>query len=183
MKTYTEKPDTDKTELKGKELLKEMVDLGGKHARRILITEGAKQLTPVFHLVAADGAHQIVAAIWTNDDEKDAVLGQVRQIAHQMNAVAVMMINEAWMASYDKPLTSWHADRQGPYVRPSERPDRKEVVIASALDNEDNNVTQTWQIVRSRPGGPIIALMNAYDSEKENMGFKPYILERILPKR
>jgi hypothetical protein len=156
--------------LTGKNLLQFMVDLGEKHARNILLERHEPELSPIMHFVNARGQHQIVTLVWSDDTEKLLAMAGARNIAHAMNATAMMFMDEMWRASYKM---------QKEYVRPAERPDRREVVLAVATDGIDQ-VAREWQIVRTRPGGPIMALV---DSPLDGMELKLAILEGILPKK
>ena len=158
-----------------------MVDIGEKHARNILLTRHKPELSPLLHFVNAKGEHQLVTMAWDNDMEKHAAMREARKIGRAMNAVAMMFIDEMWKATEEMPLTPWHA-RQKEYVRPAERPDRKEVVLAVATDGVDQ-VAKEMQIVRTRPGGPIMSLVNIpMDKTKLVLPVLAAVID-ILPKK
>jgi hypothetical protein len=77
--------------------INELLDRGERHARLILVERREKSLSPMFHLVSPDGAHDaIVSVSWGSEVEKQIVLLKVRKLAEEIGAVASLSISEAW---------------------------------------------------------------------------------------
>ena len=168
----TMKEQTKMVNLKG--LIKSAEDL----ARQMLLHKNkhkrVKQLTPMFHLVSPDANRQdlIIGCEWANANEKYMAIAAVKEKAHEIGAVAAMFITEAWMAKYDKDHT------RGINDPPSENPNRIEIVIAIAIDNDGHQESATWQIVRDKPGGSITALV---EECLETTAFQANIIDGLLP--
>lgn len=146
--------------------LNTLLDAGEKHARRVLLLDGNPELLPMFHLVTPkeDEGDIVMACMWRDDTEKQMIVGTVRAKSHEVGAVAVMFIGEAWMLMVDNPgKTPWHMDRAleqaGP---PSEHPNRVEIVALTVTDGKESR-GRTLQIVRDKPGGKIISLVRQPD--------------------
>jgi hypothetical protein len=140
--------------------IQNLLDQGERHARSILLERREKSLAPLFHLVSPDGKHDAVVQVsWNNEITKQLRLIEVRRIAEEINAVASLMISEAWMVKAPKAPTAWHAqqalERMGP---PSQSPERVEVVSLAA-DNGTEKVIRLLQMIRDKPGGRVISLV------------------------
>lgn len=153
--------------------LKELLKHGEKLSRRMLLVEGVEQLVPMFHLVAPEGGEdQVVGCSWRDPDEKYEQVARMKQLAHKMGAVAALFITEAWM-SVQKPNVDLRF-----IDPPSQQPNREEVVMIIAIDNEGNQETANLTIVRDKPAGTIIALKQ----NKEAQGvYQANIIDGLLP--
>lgn len=149
----------------------------GEFARRQLIERGETGFTGMFHLVAPEGGTDaVIVCPWQDDKEKLLAIAKVKQIAHLMGAVAALFAGEVWMVTREAP-TPWHAKRIFEEDPPSQQPDRIEAVFAVATDGTDT-VANTWQIVRTRPGGPVLALVE----RKEMAGnFSGRLIDGLIP--
>lgn len=156
--------------------LSALLQHAGELANNLLIKECRKELTGFFHLVAPGGTDAVLVCPWHDEREKVAVLAEVKNIAHRMRAQAAMFCGEVWMVTRDAP-TPWHAKRIFDGDPPSEQPDRQECVFAVATDG-DTTMARMWQIVRSRPGGPVLALVE----QKEMVGdFQGRLVDGLIP--
>jgi hypothetical protein len=158
--------------------LENLLKHAGAVARAQLIAEGHPEFTGMFHLVAPEGGTDaVIICPWRDGEEKLLTIAKVKEIAHGMDAVAAMFAGEVWMVKRAAP-TPWHAKRifenEDP---PSQQPDRVEAVFAVATDGR-RTVANTWRIVRNRPGGPVIALLE----QPEMAGnFSGRIIDGLLP--
>ncbi len=149
----------------------ELLRLAGDHARHILLERRERQLMPSYVLIGADGLGHVVGTGWRNDDEKIAAIAQVRDLAREYRAVALSFVTEAW-------VTDTLHQPDALTMRPSEHPQRHEVVHAFATDKNHTQMAQ-WQIVRDRPGGNIIALVE--DKIPDGVTVRNRLIDGILP--
>jgi len=164
--------------------LDHLLDLGEKHARDMLLKRREPQMQTFFHLVAPEGGEDaIIPCNWRSDYEKDVTVACVKATAAIMKAVMALYVAEAWMLELPPPLTSWHAQHQmdnGP--RPSESPDRIEVVQIMAMDGTTTK-GRTLQMIRNRPGGKLISLVLIPERDTENTGYQGRMIDGIIPPR
>lgn len=145
--------------------LGELLDRGEAHVRNMLLRDRAKSLTPIFHLVALDPSRdRVISVMWRNEIEKQLVLLEIKAAARDIDAVAVLVMTEAWTVSIKAAPTPWHAQRALDAVGPpSESPDRIEVVSIAVSDGENSRM-RLLQMVRDKPGGRLVALVPHSDS-------------------
>jgi hypothetical protein len=143
----------------------------GDLARTMLIERGEPEVTGMYHLVApAGGTDAVIICPWRDEKDKLLAIAKVKEIAHRMRAEAAMFCGEVWMVVRDRPPTS--ADDP-----PAQQPDRQECVFAVATDG-NQTIAKTWQIVRMRPGGPVLALVE----QKEKIGdFQGRLIDGLIP--
>jgi len=153
--------------------LKELIKGGEKLAKKQLLVHQVSELIPMFHLVSPDGDNDVIVGCpWRNSDEKQIIVSQVKDKSHEMGAIAVMFIAEAWMASIPEGTNLAYVDP------PSQQPNRIEVVMLAALDNKGNKEVSQLKIIRDRPGGEITAL----EKLKSDVGeYQLNLLEGLLP--
>lgn len=152
----------------------ELVRLAGEHAERILIKERYKDLTATYLLFSPDGngdglSVEIVACPWHNDIEKQLMLLAVKKRARESGAVALSFVTEAWVARRSRDKPQWD-------LPPSQDPQRREVVFAAATDGK-TKASREWQIVRDKPGGRIVSLID----DGEITDFEGRVIDGILP--
>jgi hypothetical protein len=159
--------------------LRALVQRAGDHARKMLIDEGENEFIGMFHLVApTGGTDAVIVCPWHDDEEKLLAIAKVKQISHRMRAVAALFAGEVWLVEREAP-TPWHAKRIFDADPPSQQPDRIEAVFAVATDGKET-VANTWQIVRTRPGGPVLALVK----RGEKIGnFQGRLVDGLIPAR
>jgi hypothetical protein len=140
MKKRTESDDLDA-----------LLTLAGEHARQVLVEMKQADLIPTFLMIAED-EHALMPAPWRDDDEKRIMLAAAREIMKAKGVTRYSMVSEAWTAVQPK---GWKPGMpQGPL--PSERADRKEIVIAIAVDKTATK-SRVWDIVRGE-GGSVVDL-------------------------
>ena len=124
-----------------------LLELAGKHARRVLVETKQAELVPTFLMIAAK--ENIFAPVhWRNERHKAAILNALRAIMKESGVTRYSVVSEAWSAVQPMGMP------QGP--PPRDRADRKEVVIAIAADKLTAK-SRTWDIVRGE-GGAIVDL-------------------------
>jgi hypothetical protein len=121
--------------------------MAGRHAETVLVLKHEPELAPMFHMLDEEGNSVIAPVIWRDENEKHAILAGMKILMRQEEIVAYSMVSEAWAAVQPK---DWKPSM--PYgPMPSERPDRKEVVIAIAAD-KIRAISRSWDIVRGEAG-------------------------------
>jgi hypothetical protein len=114
----------------------------GYAKKRLLRTRN--ELLPVFELVGAGGAHEIVGCPWRSDSDKTLMVAALRQKMRDQGTLAYSFVGEAWMA---RQTDMWKPDD----VLPSDRPDREEIVWAIASDGFHQRFA-VWRLRRDSFG-------------------------------
>ena len=128
-----------------------LLDKAGQHARIVLVEMKETELLPTFLMIAAE-ENILMPARWGDEAEKRLILRAAREIMKEKGVTRYSMVSEAWTA---KQPEGWKPGMpQGPL--PSDRPDRKEVVIAIAADKTATK-SRVWDIVRGE-GGSVVDL-------------------------
>jgi hypothetical protein len=128
-----------------------LLERAGEHARRVLVEMKRAELMPTF-LMKGQEETTILIAPGRDENEKRILLKAVRGIMKDKRVTRYSMVSEAWTAAQPK---GWKPGMpQGPL--PSDRPDRKEVVIAIAADKATAK-SRVWDIVRGE-GGSVVDL-------------------------
>lgn len=135
-------------------LIKYLCDKAEIHARNILIARGEMDLATFWHLVTPN-QNFLVATPWRDDAEKDAAVDFIRATLKSDKAKAYCFTSEAWLARYEKGEIDQDSE-QWPSVRPSNRPDRMEVVAIFA-STRSKQFMRTLEMIRD-PGGKVIDL-------------------------
>lgn len=111
--------------------LDELGEFGLAHARSVLIGKKGAQLLPTFHIQFIDRPPVIMATPWRTNREKATVIAAIRALIKELRprVDSYAFISEAWLAV--QRLAPRPTD-----LAPSEREDRKEVVIITAFDRK-----------------------------------------------
>lgn len=156
--------------------LAQLVRLAGEYAETVLIGERRKELIATYLLFSPPagggdtlGVVDVIPCAWHNEIEKQAMLLMVKKVARESGAVALSFVSEAWLAA--RPIDKPQLD-----LPPSEDPQRREIVIAVATDGK-TKASRQWQIVRDKPGGRILSLVDSGDMPD----FEGRVLDGILP--
>ena len=117
--------------------LQALFELARNNAARIFRQDG--EIIPIWHAVPAKGEHFLIATPWKNDDEKEATVELLREafLEHKVQKYAFMV--EAWVVEKTDTL-------DGP--RPSEHPDRREVLRITAEDIDGHTLSGHFYILR-----------------------------------
>jgi hypothetical protein len=130
--------------------LEEMIRLAEEQARRVLV--GTKeQLIPQWLLASLDRT-MIVATPWGGDDEKHLVIGVMRAMMREEQVHAYSLLVEAWFAHEKVPEGTSPDSFKYRGLPPSQRPDRKESVVAMATNRYGKHLHRHWEIVRGKKG-------------------------------
>ena len=160
-------------------ILKSLIKSAGDLAHKILIEHKQDELMTMFHLVApGEGKDVVIGTPWKNEREKLQLVAEVKRVSHEMGAVAAMFVGEVWLAEYKTGVDITMMDPT------SQQPNRVEAVFAIAIDNEGNTVVGQWNMMRARPGGPVIKLVEANQDTFGSGGFGGRIIDGlVLPKK
>jgi hypothetical protein len=168
------------------EQIDEMLDTAGRMAR-LCFKDGDASLVPRYLFIDAEGKHSLVLAPWRDDDDKRVMFIAAKVASRKLNAILGCFISEAWFVGIDLQHlpTQWHKDREAErfrHVIPSESPDRVEVVQAIATDGELTRA-RFWQMIRSRPGGPVIALVEQKQPVSDTGEYEGRAIEGLIARR
>jgi hypothetical protein len=135
----------------------ELLDSGVKQANHVLVGKPGAELMPAFVIQFKDRPPAMIGTPWNGEDEKYAVVEAIRALlkAYREHVVSYLFWSEAWQAYED----SNHPTG----LRPSDRQDRKEVVIINAFDHKGGKML-SLEIMRG-PDGVVTGLVA---NDKEN---------------
>jgi hypothetical protein len=164
--------------------LEQLVDSGINHARHILLDQREPAMQTLYTLITDQNELILLPCTFKNDFEKDVTVAAVKATAALSNAVMALYVAEAWMLKLPPPLTPWHAKRQMENLpRPSQSPDRIEVVHALATDGT-TTLSRTLQMVRNKPGGKLMSLVPMPELEDgEGKSYIGRMISGIIPPR
>jgi hypothetical protein len=111
----------------------------------------------MWHAVDGNDEHILIATPWNNDDEKDIASGALRQMFRAKKVKRFAFICEAWTAE----VSTMAEVREGP--RPSEHPDRREVLMINAEDREGNSLSGFFYILRPEHGEATLSPLHMND--------------------
>lgn len=122
--------------------LEELAAFGLLHAKSVLIGKPNAQLIPTFHIQFINRDPVIMAMPWTDERSKAASIFAVKSAIKQFRPIvdSYSLMSEGWIAVQDTPPKA--SD-----LLPSEREDRKEVVIITAF-NKDTGFLRAYEIKR-----------------------------------
>jgi hypothetical protein len=122
--------------------LDQMLELGEIQAREILIGKPKASLSRCF-LIESPMETMMVITPWNGDEERESALTLLRFIMKEQKATAYSVVTEAWvsMENVKKPTG----------LKPSDREDKKEVVIVMAIDKLNKKLAE-FDIVRDNQG-------------------------------
>jgi hypothetical protein len=124
--------------------LDELVEIGLKHAKSVLIGKSDAQLLPTFHIQFKDRPPAIIASPWIGERDKSAIIAAMRSTIrlYRRTVVNYSFLSEAWVATQD------HRPRADD-LTPSQR--RKECVVVTAGDHDGARM-KMWEMVRDDQG-------------------------------
>jgi hypothetical protein len=124
--------------------LRTLFKVGRDNAARIFHEMGS--VSPIWHAVPAQGDHLLIATPWRSDDEKEIAMEFLRDKFKEMNVQRFVCVVEAW-AVMGRSLASVVSG-----VRPSEHPDRREVIRVQAEDRDGSVLSGQYYILRPERG-------------------------------
>jgi hypothetical protein len=128
--------------------LRELFDLAATNAAKIFLESDDHEVQPMWHAVDGKNKHVLIATPWSSDDEKDVVVKTLRKMFAANQVKRYAFIVEAWVAR----VSSEREVHDGP--RPSEHPDRREVLMISAEDRSGETIMGHYYILRPERGPP-----------------------------
>jgi hypothetical protein len=126
--------------------LEELLQHGAEHARNTLVGR-ADEMTPIAHLVRADGADIILGTPWRDATDKEITMKVLAHLMREGNVIRYMVLNEAWVTKAPKGAKL----DDPPSVMPSDDPDRKEIVVAAAVER-GRRIVRMWETKRDASG-------------------------------
>ncbi len=123
----------------------QLIESGARQAETVLIGQKDASLIPTFVVQFKDRPSAIIGTPWSGDREKYAVTQAMRGLLkqHRDSVVSYLFWSEAWTATEDiKHPTG---------LTPSQREDKREVVILSAFDHDGGKMV-TLEIERGHDG-------------------------------
>ena len=165
--------------------LQDLIDLGVRHAHKILIEERQPSLKHFYHLVLRNGDTALLPVAWNSEIQKQLTLLGVKKAAEKLDAVMAMGISEAWALVSPRPRSkedseAWLDKALRDPIR--ESPQRQECVMIFATDGE-RSIGQMLHIHRDKPGGRIVALVpNEVIASGESHMLEGRLID-ILPRR
>jgi hypothetical protein len=120
----------------------DMVDHALKHASDMLVGKAGAELLPAWLIQGAERV-SIVGTPFDGDLSKEIVVAVIRKMLKDENACSYSFVSEAWMATEDvnHPIG----------LTPSQREDRREVVLITACDRTGGAV-RAFEIKRNDEG-------------------------------
>lgn len=135
-----------------------LLELAGAHARHVLIDAKCRSLMPAWLLITRKGTPIIVGTPWADDEQKEKVRKRMRIHMAKVGCTAYSFIMEAWVAKATPDEVDLVTLRMTPgHLRPSQRPERKEIVLACAA-TADEARWRSWRIVREATTERIVDL-------------------------
>jgi hypothetical protein len=128
--------------------LQELFDVAALNAARMFLESDDHEVIPMWHAVQGNGEHILIATPWEGDDDKRITVDALRQMFAAKQVKRFAFIVEAWIARVSTKEEVW----DGP--RPSEHPDRREVLMIHAEDRSGESIMGQYYILRPEHGPP-----------------------------
>jgi hypothetical protein len=132
---------------KNKKLL-ELFDIAAENAARMFNESDDHEVLPMWHAVDGKNKHGLIATPWSNDEEKEIVVKGLRKMFAVNQVKRYAFIVEAWVAQ----IAPFEQPEDVP--RPSEHPDRREVLMIHAEDRSGESIIGYYYILRPEHGPP-----------------------------
>jgi hypothetical protein len=111
------------------------------------------EVLPMWHAVAGNGDNVLIATPWSNDDEKDAAMGALRMLFAKHQVKRYAFVCEAWVVV----AKGNNLDAAMAEPRPSEHPDRREVLRIQVEDRSGEQLSGSYFILRPEHGKPTLS--------------------------
>lgn len=146
--------------------IERMLELAYGQAQNIIVGN-KEQLMPIFMVLTGDDEIIFVGTPWDGDEQKDMAIHLLKDLMKRHNATAYSFLTEAWVSAQrrDDP------DR----TPPSQRADRREVVMAMATNGSDTKY-RSWLIIRDVDGNCVDLVQ-----EKEGIQISVSRFDGLLP--
>ena len=133
--------------------LEELFQLARNNAARIFREEG--EIVPIWHAVTPEGPDMLIATPWQNDDEKEVAVEFLRDKFREQHVQMYAFVVEAWVVEKSEEGNLLH----GP--RPSEHPDRREILRITAEDDQGRVLSGHFYILRPEHRPPTLSPFRA----------------------
>jgi hypothetical protein len=132
--------------------INELLDRAEAHARTVMIG-GKEELTPLAHLVRADGEDIVLATPWRDVAEKELTFRTLAALMRDDQVVRYMLLHEGWMRKAEPgEVDRLNASGELPRVDPiCQHPKRVEVVMAIGVEKGGKTV-RMWETKRDKRG-------------------------------
>jgi hypothetical protein len=138
--------------------LQELFDLAAENVKGIFEQSG--EVLPMWHVVLGNNEHTLISTPWSNEEEKTATVFALRRLFRQQRVRRFVLMVEAWVAE----VRTEREVYEGP--RPSEHPDRREVLMISAEDRDGSHIGGVYYILRPEHGPPKLSPLEVKPYEK-----------------
>jgi hypothetical protein len=137
------------------EILDQLLELAGQHATNVLVSLKMDELVPSWVLISPKDEKQwsVIATPWRGPLDKTRQVNRLVRYMREHAVIAYSFVCEAWAASIN-PEEGWSPDSGQPlpaHLRASQRPNRREVVMAVAATRATARYSQ-WLILRDALG-------------------------------
>ena len=148
--------------------LQELFDIAAENAARMFNESDDHEVLPMWHAVFGNDEHVLIATPWSNDHEKDTVVKGLRKMFAAEQVKRFAFIVEAWTAQVTQPENVTKAQKayleyDGP--RPSEHPDRREVLMITAEDRSGESIMGWYYILRPEHGPPKLSPLEVMSTD------------------
>jgi hypothetical protein len=141
------------------QLLEELMELAHQVGKDIILSKG-EDLMPMWIIVAADGAYDIVGTPWKDEAEKVITVLAIKAKLREENALAYSLLSEVWQA--DAPPGFKPTDPR-PWRTVEEAPNRHEAMMVIAATPKLHKM-RSWEMHRDE-SGKVCALGEQKDIE------------------
>ena len=126
--------------------LEQLVNFAEKHANSVLVGSAKAQIIPTFHIQFKDRAPALISTPWSDGREKRIAIEAIREALKRFRSSVLnyCFMSEAWVATedVDHPIG----------LMPSEREDKREVVMISANAPDTKGLFVILEIKRDAKG-------------------------------
>lgn len=142
--------------------LQDFFAIAAENVARIFRESG--EVLPMWHAVDGKDEHMLIATPWNDDKEKEATSNGLRLMFLRLmfrlkHVKRFAFICEAWTAQ----VSTMAEVNEGP--RPSEHPDRREVLMIAAEDREGNTLSGFFYILRPEHGNATLSPLHMNDHD------------------
>ena len=128
--------------------LDDMLMLAEQQAERVLLGT-REQLEPIWLMVTGKGEVEIIATPWNGDAQKYLAVEAMREVMSARQVTSYSLLVEAWFA-HASPEEVQNNEYSG--VRPRQRNDRRECVVAIASNHWGQTKHRQMEIIRDKQG-------------------------------
>lgn len=144
--------------------LQELFETATKIAHALF--EHDHEVLPMWHIVKDDGTHALIPTPWASDDEKDRTIDALRDIFKKEHVQRYAFICEAWsVLASDRRQAQDVIDK-----RPSQHPDRREVLRVTAEERNGKTLSGMYYILRPEHGPPKLSPFHQDPPDLETSG-------------